>query len=807
MKPGGLNPPFIAVALISACALAYEVLLTRLFSIVLWHHFAYLILSVALLGVGASGTAIALAGPRILARFPQCFVACCALAAVAMPASFLVAQRVAFNPLELVWDAAQPGRLAAICALLALPFFFAACAIGLALTRFGALAHRIYAFDILGAAAGSSLVVWTLFVLEPNEALLALGGLGMVAAAVAWRELDLVPRAGFEALLALSLWPLAVPAAWYALHLSPYKDLSQALRVSGARIVAERSGPLAALTVVEGTRIPFRHAPGLSLASPAETPPQLALFADGDALGAITRFDGRPENVAYLGYLTSALPYHLVRRPRVLVLGAGAGGDVLQAVALGASRVDAVEMNAQVAGLITGPYAAFAGGLYQRPDVRVHAQEARAYARSTRERYDVIQLALFDSFGTSSAGLYALAESALYTVEGLEDYLARLAPEGLLAITRWASLPPRDSLKLFATAIAALERRGVREPGRRMVLVRGWKTATLVIKNGDLAPGEIEAARRFCTERSFDVEWYPGISPSEINRYNILERAWHHEAAVALLGPGRNDFIARYKFHIEPATDDRPYFFRFFRWSSAAEFIALKDVGGLALLEWGYPVLVLTLAIAIAAGALLILAPAAFSASLRGSSGRGRVALHFLAIGLAFMFLEIAFIQKLMLFLGHPLYAVAVALCAFLAAAAAGSRLAERLAPARRLPLAVMGIALVCAIYVVALPGLLGELAALGDAAKIAISLVLIAPLGLCMGVPFPTGLAALARADSRLVPWAWAVNGCASVAGVGLATLLALHWGFTAVVGLAVVLYAIAWASQMKGRTPYSIE
>jgi hypothetical protein len=788
------RPPYAAITLVSACALGYEVLLTRLFSIVLWHHFAYLILSAALLGYGAGGALLTLARERSLARFGPLFVACCALFGLAMPLAFLAAQRVPFNPLELLWDPEQPRHLLAIYLALFLPFLFAGGAIALAFARFGAVAHHVYAADIAGAGAGCAALVLALFALEPLDALRTLGALGVIAAAFAWRALRLRPGAGFELLLAASLWPLAFPASFWTLQPSPYKDLSQALRVTGARAVLERSGPLAQITVVESDRIPFRHAPGLSLASPIVPPRQLGVFTDGNGFAPITRFDGRPESVAYLDYLTSALPYHLVARPRVLVLGAGAGGDVLQALALGAATVDAVELNPDVVGLVTGPYADFAGRIYARPEVRLHLTEARAFSRASVEHFDIVHVALLDAFGASSAGLQALSESPLYTVEALGDFLDRLAPGGFLAITRWVTLPPRDTLKLFATAAVALERSGVREPARRLALVRGWKTATLLVKNGDLEPREIAALRRFCDERAFDLGWIPGMREEEANTHHVLDRPYFFEGAVALAGAGRAEFIERYKFDIAPATDDRPYFFRFFRWSSAREFFELKDRGGLPLLEWGYPVLVATLLQAVAASAVLILLPLALRGP-RAEVRRGAVFVHFLAIGLGFMFLEIAFIQKLMLFLAHPLYAVAVALASFLVFAGVGSRIALRLAEPRRLPIAVSGIALLGVVYVFAMPLLVDRLAGLPDAARIAVAVASIAPLALCLGVPFPSSIATLARRDERLVPWAWAVNGCASVVGVVLATLLAVHLGFSAVVLIAVGLYGVAWA------------
>ena len=793
--------------LLSSAAMGYEVLLTRLFSIIQWHHFAYMMISVALLGYGAAGTFVAVAQRALLPRFDAVFAGGAVLFGIAAVAGFALAQRVAFNPLEILWDPQQPLRLVAIYGLLFVPFVCAASSICLAFTRFAGQPHRIYSFDILGAGAGSIGMLAALFLLTPTDALKLVGALGIAAGALALFRGGPRNRSLAAALLAAAIAaPIVIPADWIRLRPSEYKELSQTLRIDGTRIIAEAFSPLGLVTVVESANIPFRHAPGLSLAATMEPPPQLAVFTDGDGLSALTRYDGRREPLAYLDQLTSALPYHLRARPRVLVLGAGAGADVLQALYHGAHSVDAVELNAQVVALVQRRFAAFSGAPYSAAGVRIHVGEARGFVASHRDRFDVIQVALLDAFGASSAGLHALSESYLYTVEALAEYLQHLAPGGMLAITRWVDLPPRDILKLFATAVVALERNGA-QPAQQLALIRGWKTATLLVTNGPLSAADIAAVREFCRARSFDVEYFPGIEAAETNRYNVLDQPTFHEGALALLGRDRETFIERYKFNITPATDDRPYFFHHFKWRTLPELLALKEQGGLPLLEWGYPVLIATLLQAFAASMLLILLP--LRAVARPTDGpalsaisAGRVAAYFLAIGFAFMFVEIAFIQKFLLLLSHPLYAVAVVLCSFLVFAGLGSRYSGSLrasasaSPRRRLFGAVAAIGAFSLLYLVLLPPLFRQAMPLPDALKIMLSILLIAPLAFAMGMPFPLGLARTAEGAPSLVPWAWGVNGCASVVAAILATMLAIHFGFGAVVVLAALLYALAAAA-----------
>lgn len=794
-----------ALSLVSAAALAYEILLTRLFSITQWHHFAYMMISVALLGYGAAGTCVTLLRERLEARFEAVFAGSAALFGASAAAAFLVAQRVPFNALEFLWDPAQPVWLALIYLLLFVPFFFAAVGVCLMYTRFAARAGTIYSFDILGAAAGCLGVVLLLFLLAPSAVLGCVAAMPLAAAALI--AATTVPHrpvsaAGFLVLSAVLGWAVAGPLG--TLRMSPYKELSQTLQVMGTRVLAQTSSPLGLVTVVESPEVPFRLAPGLSLSAPGEPPGQLALFTDGEGMSAITRYDGRREPLAFLDHVTSAAGYHLLMRPRVLVLGAGAGGDVLQALYHVASAVDAVELNPDVVQLVQQDFGAFSGRPYALPGVQVHVGEARGFVAATRSRYDLIQIALIDAFGASSAGLYALSESYLYTVESLQAYLGRLAPGGYLSITRWVALPPRGTLKLTGMTALALERSGVADPGRRLALLRSWNTATLLVKNGDFTPEDITRLQEFCRVRSFDLDWYPGIRPEEANRYNRLDQSWFHDGIAALLGPQRAEFIERYKFNVAPATDDRPYFFHFFRWRTLPELLRLKEQGGLPLLEWGYPLLVATLAQALLASIALILGPLWL---LRRRTGarvhRGtwlRGAGYFAGIGVAFMFVEIAFIQKFTLFLSHPLYSIAVVLFAFLLSAGLGSRIAERLsaAPAPRVaPVAwpVAAIAVLSLGYVWLLPAVLPAFAAWPDAARIALSALLIFPLGFAMGMPFPLGLSALAANAEPLVPWVWGINACASVVSAVLATLLAIHLGFNAVLLAAVALYGVAAA------------
>jgi hypothetical protein len=393
----------------------------------------------------------------------------------------------------------------------------------------------------------------------------------------------------------------------------------------------------------------------------------------------------------------------------------------------------------------------------------------------------------------------ALNENYLYTVEAIGAYLEHLEPGGLLTITRWLRVPPRDSLKLAATVIEALREQGVSRPETRIAMIRGWNTVTLLARNGPFTPVDISSLKAFAQPRSFDTAWYPSMPSAEANRYNQLDRPYLYEGITALLGDASEDFADRYKFHIVPATDDRPYFFHFFKWRVLPEILAMRKRGGASMVEWGYLVLLATLAQAVILGSVFILLPLTFSRQRWPATRGAGMGGYFFLLGLAFLFIEMAFIQKFILFLSHPLYSVAVVLAGFLVFAGLGSACSgwpvwrSKSFGHSTVTLAVIAISIITLSYIFLLPALFDRLIGLADVFKVVISLALIAPLAFCMGMPFPLGLRQLAGNMPDFIPWAWGINGFASVISAALATLLAIQFGFSFVLLAALVLYGCA--------------
>jgi hypothetical protein len=836
------RPLLGAVFLMSAAALGYEVALTRILSIAEWHHFAYMIISLALLGFAASGTAIALLGDRVRGREPTLFRGGALLLMVALPGSHAVAQAIPFETFELLVRPVQFAWLLLLYGVLSLPFFIVSWCTVLAFLLERDRVGRVYFANLLGSGLGAAAVIGLLFVAPPARLpllltapviaayLLVLTGTGARGPGIPRPSATRWLGAGSLAVL-ITAW-IGSPE----IRVSPYKGLSYAMDLPDARVLATAESPLSALTAVSSSLI--RETPGqisgYPMAELGELPEQVGLYFDADAVSPVHRFDGSLEPFAFLDYVTPALPYQVLDGPETLVVGSGGGTEVLNGLYHGAGHVTALEVDSRVLLLIEGPLGHLSGGLFARPDVTPVVTEARGWLEAHPEgRFDLIQISLLDSFTASAAGVRALSESYLYTLEAVELYLARLSPGGVLAITRWLRTPPRDAIKMFATLVEAAERAGIREPARHLAFVRSWNTATMLLSRSPLSGEQVEAIRSWAGGRGFDLSWLPGLEESDVNRFTVLDEPVYWEAARRVLADEatRERFYDRYAFHVRPATDDRPYYFRFFKWASLPRLVDALGGRWTSVVEWGYLVLIATALQAGTAAVLLVLAPlfvVSRSRRRRRATGRprghgrrgadggarppraGSVLLYFSALGLAYLFLEIAFIQKLMLFLSHPVYAVAVVLSAFLVFSGLGSALADRRVggagagtihqPGRLVASAVALIAALVGVYLVLLPHLFSAWSGWTGPARVLVSLALLAPLAFVMGIPFPTGLQVVSNRRRTLVPWAWAVNGAASVLAPPLATLSAVHWGFTTVVGLAVAFYAAACAVMIGG-------
>ncbi|MGE5839341.1 MAG: SAM-dependent methyltransferase [Deltaproteobacteria bacterium] len=787
----------------SASVLAYEILLMRFLSISFWTHFAYMVISLALLGFGASGSFLFLLSGRVYRNMDAWLVLLAAGASLSFPLALSLANGIGLDPLQLVWQNEEWLRMFCTYLAMAVPFLLSGGIVGIILSAAGREVPKLYASDLLGAGFGSMAVVPTLYLGPPwmllpllSTALLA--GAGWCCLRTPW---------GAKGILALPVTGTLVLACYVLLppvpELHHTKALPMTLSFPDARVEAERVGPLGMIHVVGSSLI--REVPGLSLNYGLEgkgeaLPKQKMIFSDGDALGTISRFKGSLKELEHLDFTGMALPYHVREQKKVLVVGAGGGTDVLLALKEKASNITALETNAQVAELMTGPFADFSGHLYSKPEVRLLIREARQFLHGTDDRFDLIQLSLLDSFGGSAAGLYSSAESYLYTAEAFGLYLSRLSDTGMLAVTRWLKLPPRDSLRVFSTALAALQETGIsRKPQEHVFLIRSWKTSTLLMSRSPFTEEEIERATRFCDERSFDVDYYAGMRESRANRYDVQQEAYSFKGATALAGSESESFLKSYLFDVSPTTDDRPYFSHFFRWDKAWSLLQQLRREFLPFVETGYVLVLATLVQAVIAGVVLILLPllglgrvaARREGSLRARAVPGTL-LYFGSIGLAFMLLEMALLPKYTLLLAHPIYSTAVVLGTVLVFAGVGSLSVRRLGT-KSLWVAVAGVCAWVLTQALAEQRLFAWALGLPFGARLILTVIFVGALSFFLGWPFPVALRETSERLPSLVPWAWGINGCASVIGAVLGKMISMSLGLQVTMGIAALLYVVA--------------
>ena len=780
----------LCVGLVSLAAIALELALMRTMSLRFWHHFAHMVISVALLGFGAAGTVLTLLRRKVLARRRAWMLGFSAAFAVSIPLSLLAAEAVPLNVLYLAWDTSQLSLVVLVELAMFVPFFLAAGLIGVALMDRPRRLSGHYAANLVGSGVGALAAVAAMHVLTTGQLLTACSVTALLAAAVIapWRRIAAVVAVA----LAVGLTALAAVAR-YEPRLSPDKTLAVWQEMLGTQIIHRDEGPLGRLDVVANPDL--HYAPWLSLGYVEAEPPHLFQVFDGDAVSPV--YDCRsPEDWGFMDYTTAAAAYHVTDSPgRVLVIGAGGGADIGLAVHHRAGSIVALEMNGHVIDAMMGVLRHRGGSIYTAPGVTVVNREARGYLASADDRFDVIQLPPVDSFGALGAGLHAARESYLYTVESFESMLRHLGPTGVLCVTRRAWAPPRDGLRVFDTAAAALERTG-RRARRHLAMIRSWATVTVLVFAAPITERDEQRVHRFSRARGFDVCYLPGQDNPPAEPFHLLDRAYFFEGTRALLGPDRQSYLADYVYDVAAATDDKPYFHHFVRWRTLSTIGGQQGVSKENFLELGYVMLIAALIQACVLAAAMILLPLCPRlGALRAVAGRGATFAYFLLLGAGFMLLEMSFLQKLILYLAHPIYSAAVVIASFLVFAGAGSALSRRWAarPARVITtagLSVAGIAMLC---VFMLDEWLAASQGQGLAIRIIVAAVTIAPPAVAMGHMFPTALRGVSSSRPSLVPWAWAVNGFASVAAVCAAPVLAMSVGFSGLILAGAGCYAAA--------------
>ena len=779
----------LAVFLTSFSLLCYEILLTRIFSIIQWQNLSSVVISLALLGFGASGSFLTLFKSPIEKDYPLYFLVFLYLFPVTLCLGFVLYCKTPFNPFEIGINPREWLYLLSYFASTGIPFFFAATVIGMALSRYPV--GSTYFFNLAGSGAGALAIILLSFLLHPYLILVVITGIALASAI--FFSLNFTKGTCVVLLLGSLLFTAVFYFSFDWLNLkrmSPYKALSRTLLLPHARIIAEKYSPLGLVQAVEAEGL--HHSGDLSLISPYQVPVQKALFFDGDSMSAVVPFRGSLEEIRYLDYIPSSLPHHLLlpeERGKALIIGVGGGEGILKAKLHGFRAIEGVEINGNIIELMENELADFSGRIYQDPRVKIFQQEMRGFLASSPRRYDLIELSLMDSYAAAASGVYALNESYLYTVQSMAELFGHLSENGLLAITRWNVTPPRDNIKMLHLLVTALKKLGLKDIPRHIFYIRSMRASTIVVSRTPLSDSQIRKGKAFAQRRLFDLVHYPGIKPEEANRHVQMEVPIYYQAAQNLLSDNAGAFVRDFPFDISAPTDNRPYYYNFFKWRTLP---LLLQVGPqrIPFTEWGYFVLVICLGFAVVISFLLVILPLLFSKS-RARKGHLWVFLYFALIGLGFFFIEMPFIQKFILFLHHPTYSLSVIISSLLIFSGVGSYFSDRIFRAKyRIFLSALILIGILSLYSLFLNPILQGLSPQPDWIKILLTVICLMPLGFFMGIPFPQGLSAVKEREASVLPWAWGINGFFSVISVILANILAIQRGFPTVLLLAAVCY-----------------
>ncbi len=775
------------VFLLAMSVLTLEVALTRIFSFIMFHHFTYLVISVAMLGFGAAGTYLTRrethddpeAGNEFLARNAW-------LLGLTTIAAIVFIPRIHFYPMDMYFrqDYSNLLSLLIIVVLAGTPFFFGGVCIGYIISGAGSAINRVYFADLAGAATGCLLALVLINQLGGMATCLAVTVLGMVVAAISTARRR--RRCVVGLLLALLLTAGVARTEFLPMYAPPNKQMFRKEHL----VELIKWHVITRLDVTRPVDVYYSFGGALSHKYSAAPQRVRVIYQDASALTGIIQPTPTPRETLSLGYYLQGAPYKVKPQADALVIGCGGGVDVLIALHHGARHVVGVDVNPNMIEFLQGRYADFAGNIHQREDVELVVSEGRHFLSRDRRRFDVIQLSGVDTLSALSTGAYALSENFIYTVEAFDQYLAHLKDDGIVNISRPLGTPPGQTLRLVTIGLEALQRMGTERPCQHLMILAGqgqtasmaW--AQLLIKRSPFRAGEVEVLTRWTASLGFDVIYDP-----------YTRREGGLETLIRAGPRERARFIAQHQLNISPPTDDKPFFFQLYRWRDLFR-MDLTGRGGprppLALL-----ILLGSFAqITILSGVLILYPLYRRDVAAAQPGGRAGIFVYFASLGLAFIVVEIALLQKLTVFLGGPTYSMSITLFTILLASGLGSLLSRNWSGR---PFQLLG--LVIPVLVVAIIGesllldrVISSLMGLSFPLRALTAVILVAPMGLLMGMPFPAGLRHVDQSRPELNPWAWGINACATVMGTVVCILISAAMGFHVALVFSALVYLTGW-------------
>ena len=777
-----LWPFSIAVGLASFATIALELLLTRIFSVTMYYHFAYMVISLALLGIAISGVAIYVL-PRLFSLKRVGLLTAVFMLLFALTTLWGL-DTAASNPIRLSQWQNETDKLVKVYLAVGLPFLCSGFTLSLAIAAARDRIGFVYACDLIGAGLGCLFVIPALSLLGGPGAVIAVCAVGAIAAALfaistmeSARRFVQVALIGVSGLLAVATLTMAITerqSRRFSLARNPEKFLGN------REILFEEWNALSQITV--GPENSLHH----------------WIFIDSDA--ATRLWSGQVmqnnfESTRSPGEVrVASLAYSIRHDGTALIVGPGGGSDVISALYYRVPRVVGVEVNPIIVrSIMHDKFADYSGHLYDDPRVSVVVDEGRSFIRRSDEPYQSIQATLIDTWAASTSGAFTLTENNLYTVEAFGEFLDHLRPDGILTVTRWYDAgSPKEFLRLVSIARAALERRGVFASDVKAHVILATdneRRATLLLCKAPFSTADLEKIAATARAQGLSLLY----APPPLQRDGAPGR--DPTLAALVDAPSADAFLSGLPYNATAPTDDKPFFFFTKRPGDMADVL-----GQLAHLErnnLGIAILVILFAVSSALTLLLVVAPLVIlrGGALKSKPGPKLLLLgYFLSLGFGFILVEIGFMQRFVLFLGHPIYALAVVLSVLLASSGAGSALSgwgcERFGIRGFVRRSVLALSAVLIVYAVGLGPLFHALLGLVLPLRVAIAALLVLVPGLLMGALLPSGVRTATALSADMVPWVWGINGAASVVGSILAMILSMNYGFTIALFAGMLVY-----------------
>ncbi|MBI4750685.1 MAG: hypothetical protein HY774_19540 [Acidobacteria bacterium] len=758
---------YIAIALVSCAVLLFEIAITRILSVVSWYHFAFLAVSLAMLGLGVPGVWFSLKKPgeSWLERLLLVSGVVVPLSIIVLLKGKMITPRTNLLPDQQIFLDYETYLMVA-CVFLPLLFLGGAVCLLLMQAR-GADIGRMYAADLLGATCGALALVPLMNTIPTPVICAGAGFLPLIAACVLKKKISMGPGLMMVFLIGIFFWG------------EPVQLRYSKFNVEGTATLYEKWTPTARITIFPntffGNQLTNSFLWGAGRKYVPEPIDQLWLQQDGSAGTPITQLKGTPQDLKFLDFDVTTVGYQLRPINRACVIGGGGGRDILTAVKARVKQVDAVELNAHIVAALSGPFREYSGDVYHLPGVTPYVSEGRSFLTHSAGNYGMIQISLIDSWAATAAGAFTLSENYLYTVEAFRLYWQRTSPTGMISISRWFGGPNRlETLRLMVLANQALKLEGIADPRQHLCALQAGALCTLILSRTPFDPAQIAKIDQICTERGFVRHWpVSSETPADSPIAEVFQQGTEKYTSAGL--------------NLAPPTDDQPFFFQTISlWKSIDKQILSslsKNEHSVALLRT-----LLGLISGLTIGLFLI--PFLFRQNWERSSDFWRGSSYFWCIGLAFMLVEVPWMQRFVLYLGHPSYATTVVLATLLLSAGLGSLTASRLSVLKiqnwgmLLPLLVLGVNLLLTPVFEATLGWTFFL-------RLLVSVVLLFPAGLVMGFAFPTGMGLFSNQN---MPWFWAMNGIASVLASVFSLAIAMTIGFFYTALFGVVAYVLAY-------------